>query len=83
MALFLSVELGDQIRIGESLITIEQKTGRRIRLRIDSREDVDHKQGGDAAPARAPSSAESKPAVAQSPTHRLTRPSLVATDRRK
>lgn len=81
MALFLSVELGDQIRIGSSLITIEQKTGRRIRLRIDSREDVDHKQGGDVASPRA--AAAPKPATSSTTAHGLTRPSLTRPARSK
>lgn len=66
MALFLSVELGDHVRIGNSTIAFEQKTGRRIRLRIESAEDVTHEKAGDKA----------EPAPA---SPRLTRPMQATT----
>lgn len=67
MALFLSVELGDQVRIGNSTIAFEQKTGRRIRLRIESTEDVAHEKAGDRTDPVAELATER-------PSPRLTRP---------
>lgn len=61
MALFLDAEPGDEIRIGQSVVRIERKSGQKARLRIESTEDVHHTKPGDepeqpAAPAftRAP-----------------------------
>lgn len=42
MSLFLTVELGDDLKIGNSLISFEEKSGRRVRMKIDSQEDVEH-----------------------------------------
>ena len=46
MALFLEVEPGDTVRIGDSVIRVENKTGRRTRIRIDGSSDVDHQKAG-------------------------------------
>jgi hypothetical protein len=66
MALSLEVLPGDRIRIGTSIITVEEKSGRRSRLSIDSTDPVRHDRAG------------SKPATAPAPTPggppRLTRP---------
>lgn len=40
MALRVDVEVGQAIKIGNSTVTIEDKNGRRARLRIESDEDV-------------------------------------------
>lgn len=69
MALFLSVELGDSIRIGANLVTVEVKSGRRVRLRIDSDEDIEHLR-----PGETPSEPEPEPEPPR--LERLTRPSL-------
>lgn len=70
MALFLSVELGDSIRIGRNLVTIEVKSGRRVRLRIDSDDDIEHLR-----PGEEPASPDPDPPGPPGP-ERLTRPSL-------
>lgn len=52
MALFLEVEIGDAVRIGDgTVVRLEAKSGKRARLRIESRDDVNHIRGGDAAGA--------------------------------
>ena len=40
MALFLDVSLDDVLRIGATTITVERKSGRKTRLRIDGPDDV-------------------------------------------
>ena len=47
MPLFLTVELGDELKIGRSLISFEEKSGRRVRMKIDSQEDVEHVKRAD------------------------------------
>lgn len=47
MALFLEVEPGDEVRIGESRVRIERKGGQRVRLRIQSEDDVEHVKPSD------------------------------------
>lgn len=51
MALFLNVLPGESLTIGATRITLEDKTGRRAKLRIDSPEDVHHHKSEDDAPA--------------------------------
>lgn len=70
MALYLSAELGDSVRIGTTMVTLENKSGRRVRLRIDSEEDIEHLRAGE-EPAE-------KPAEPEPRLERLTRPSLRA-----
>ncbi len=71
MAVFLDVPVGDSVRIGNSTITVEEKSGRRARLRIDTREDVSLERAG--ATSRPPSPAP----AAQAPVPPvLTRPKL-------
>jgi len=53
MALFLSVELGDTVKIGSSTIAFEKKSGRMVRLKINSAEDVEHVKSGE-EPAKEP-----------------------------
>lgn len=40
MALRIDVEVGQTVEIGKSKVTVEDKSGRRARLRIDSEEEV-------------------------------------------
>lgn len=40
MALYLDVEVGDSVRIGEALVTVVQKNGRRARLCVDVKQSV-------------------------------------------
>jgi hypothetical protein len=40
MAMFQDLRPGDAIRIGDSTITVQAKSGSRARLRIDSAQDV-------------------------------------------
>lgn len=40
MALRVDVEVGQAVRIGDSIVIVEDKNGRRARLRIESDEDV-------------------------------------------
>ena len=52
MALLLDVEIGDAVRIGDgTVVRLEAKSGKRARLRIESRDDVNHVRGGDTAGA--------------------------------
>lgn len=51
MALFLSVEPGDSVRIGDSVISFEKKSGRQVRVRIDSKLDIEHVGGQGDKPA--------------------------------
>lgn len=82
MPLFRDVQPGDVLRIGDTSITIEQKTGQRTRLRIDSPHDVEHVKAGarpamtrpdmpEAAPRAAP-----QPAPPAEPKPRLTMPPI-------
>jgi hypothetical protein len=52
MALYLDLEQGESLRIGQSTVRIESKTGKRVRLRIDGPEDVRQVKPGqpDSAP---------------------------------
>lgn len=50
MPLYLDVQPGESVRIGESTIAVEQKSGKRTRLRIDSPDRVEHVKA-DAKPA--------------------------------
>lgn len=50
MALHLDVEPGDTIRIGNTLVRMERKNGRRARLSIDSSEDIAQYKAGDPVP---------------------------------
>lgn len=44
MALNLDLSPGDVVLIGNSRLTVEEKTGRRTRVRIESNEDVRHQK---------------------------------------
>lgn len=74
MALSIEVLPGERVRIGNTTITIEDKTGRRSRLRIESSEHVSLEKAG-AVPTRPPPS-ESPPTTSVAP--KLTRPNLKA-----
>jgi len=60
MPLFLTVELGDELKIGRSLISFEEKSGRRVRMKIDSQEDVEHVKRAD-EPKEKPTPALTRP----------------------
>lgn len=48
MALFLDLDNGDAVRIGEgTVVRLEAKSGKRARLRIESSEDVEHVKGAE------------------------------------
>lgn len=67
MALFLDLELGDALRIGDdTVVRLEAKSGKRARLRIESPADVKHLRGGEEAKAglTRPAPAEPMPAPA-------------------
>lgn len=36
MSLYLDLQVGDQIKIGESTVTLEEKSGRRARVCVDA-----------------------------------------------
>ena len=40
MALFLDVSVDDILRVGATTITVERKSGRKVRLRLDGPDDV-------------------------------------------
>jgi hypothetical protein len=42
MAKFVELRPGEVVRIGATLVTLEQKSGQRARLRIDGTEPVTH-----------------------------------------
>lgn len=66
MALYRDVKPGDELRIGNTKITVETKSGQRTRLRIDSPFDVEHVK------ATAATSSDVKPPAGY--VSRLTRP---------
>lgn len=70
MALFLNVLPGESLTIGRTRITLEDKAGRRARLRIESPDDVHHEKAGSPA-LSAPKSA---PAARDIPTLRPPKP---------
>lgn len=74
MAVWLDVPIGDSVRVGNSVITVEDKSGRRARLKIETREGVSLERAG--APRPAP--AALPPAQPPSPGGQftLTRPKL-------
>jgi hypothetical protein len=77
MAVFLDVPVGDSVRIGNSTITVEEKSGRRARLRIDTREDVSLERAGAMRRVEpAPPSAQPAPSAPTPPV--LTRPVIPA-----
>lgn len=78
MALSLSVEPGDRIRIGDSVITIEQKSGRKIRVRIESREDISHDQQPKDGPPNPPNPTRSPQGERMAPAGiKLSRPTIL------
>jgi hypothetical protein len=66
MALFLDVSPGDRVIIGGTIVTVEEKSGRRIRFRIDTHADVKHERA-------------ERRAVGEEPLPRLTRPARRTT----
>lgn len=81
MPVFRDVKPGDVLRIGDTVIEVEYKSGARARLRIDSPLEVKHQMAQAASMTRpapiAPTTAP-RDAVASHTLPRLTRPSLVA-----
>lgn len=76
MPLYRDVQPGDELRIGDTVISIEAKTGQRTRLRIDSAHEVQHRKAGarlSQAQAQtklqpaAPAEAEARPVAPPSP----------------
>ena len=61
MALFLDASPGDRIIIGGSVVTIEEKSGRRIRFRIDTHADVKHERSDKRAPGEEPAAGLTRP----------------------
>lgn len=76
MALFLDIEPGDTVRIGQSSIVLEAKSGRRARLRIDSTEDVTHSKGGSESTLARSAPTEPAPDTGRKPI--FTRPARFA-----
>ncbi len=64
MAVFLDVAPGDRVLIGGNIVDVQEKSGRRTRLRIDSHADVKHQKA----------EAESVPSVRPTNPVTLTRP---------
>lgn len=85
MTLYRDVQPGDTLRIGDTVIAIEQKSGQRTRMRIDSPLDVEHVKAGsrptmtrpDVAPA-VPTAAPTEPAPPREDARRprLTLPQM-------
>ena len=72
MALFINVAPGEAVRIGDATITVEAKTGKSARLRVDAPKDTDihHLKAGESMPAPRVASAPAGIPVLQRP--RLT-----------
>lgn len=59
MAKFVDLRPGELVRIGATLVTLEQKSGQRARLRIDSAEQVTHLKA--VSPDAEPETAQRQP----------------------
>lgn len=71
MGLFLELLPGEGVRIGDSTVKVEDKSGRKIRLRIESSEEIEHVK--DAAALRRGPRTTASPAA---PGPSLQRPTL-------
>lgn len=49
MAAFFEVAAGDSLVIGKSIIKVERKSGQKVRLAVDSSEDIEHIKAGERA----------------------------------
>lgn len=49
MAAFFEVAVGDSLVIGKSIIKVERKGGQKVRLAVDSSEDIEHIKAGERA----------------------------------
>lgn len=81
MAVFLDVPVGDSVRIGNSTVTVEEKSGRRARLRIDTREDVSLERAGAVRRPETVAPQAHAPAAVPAPSAQppiLTRPKIPA-----
>lgn len=65
MAVYMDLAQGDTLVIGGSRVRIERKSGQRVRLMIDSQEDIERIKAGDDVPAmKQPATAPAPPAPA-------------------
>lgn len=87
MTLYRDVQPGDTLRIGDTVIAIEQKSGQRTRMRIDSPLEVEHLKAGarptmtrpDVQPSRPPAPAAPPPPTEEPARRpRLTLPPMHA-----
>ena len=70
MSLFRDVAPGQALRIGDTVVQVEHKTGNRVRLRIDSPHPVEHvtaakPQLSPASPPATPGPAPAAPSAGQ------------------
>lgn len=73
MPLYRDVQPGDELRIGDTVISIEAKTGQRTRLRIDSVHEVQHRKAG-ARLSQAPVPTQLQPTAPPEPEARPVAP---------
>jgi hypothetical protein len=52
MAVYIELAAGDTLVVGQTRIRLEKKTGQRARLSIDSDDDIERIQAGEAVPPR-------------------------------
>lgn len=51
MAVYMDLQQGDTLLVGNSRIRLERKSGQRARLMIDSTEDIERVKAGEPVPA--------------------------------
>lgn len=77
MAVFMELAPGDVLRIGQSIVRLEYKTGARARLSVDSTEHIERIKAHD---QRTPApDAPAKPSPTTEPVPFLKRPPSAAT----